>query len=148
MRRGEPGSERNARVALKPCQRATSRSSARCTAHCRPETRARCSQPSTPTRRSRTPSLGGESYRGHNGVVAWAERWRDALQGLELQTQNFVEAGEEVVVLSRFVARQRAGRESAEAHFAQVWTVKDGTVREVRLYLDWKAAMGAAGLRA
>ena len=91
--------------------------------------------------------VGAESYRGHNGVLAWAERWRDALEGLELHTQNFVEAGEDVVVLSRFVARQRAGSESAEAHFAQVWTVKDGTVREVRLYLDWKAAMGAAGLR-
>ena len=92
--------------------------------------------------------LGAESYKGHNGVLTWAERWRDALHGLELQTQNFVEAGEEVVVLSRFVARERTGRESAEAHFAHVWTVKDGTVREVRLYLDWKAAMGAAGLRA
>lgn len=93
------------------------------------------------------PEVGAESYRGHNGVLTWAERWCDALRGLELQTQNFVEADEDVVVLSRFIARKRVGRESAEAHFAQVWTVKDGTVREVRLYLDWKAAMGAAGLR-
>ena len=92
--------------------------------------------------------LGAENYQGHNGVLIWAERWRDALHGLELQTQNFVEAADEVVVLSRFVAREHAGRESAEAHFAHVWTVKDGTVREVRLYLDWKAAMGAVGLRA
>lgn len=88
-----------------------------------------------------------ESYRGHNGVLSWAERWCEALRGLELQTQNFVEADGEVVVLSRFIARERAGRESAEAHFAHVWTVEEGTVLTVRLYLDWKAAMGAAGLR-
>ena len=48
-------------------------------------------------------------------------------------------------MLSRFVALEHAGRERAEAHFAQLWTVRDGKVRGVRLYLDWKAAMQAAG---
>ena len=93
------------------------------------------------------PEVDAESYRGQNGVLAWAERWRDALHGLELQTRNFVEADDYVVVLSRFVAHEQPGREAAEAHFAHVWRVKAGTVREVRLYLDWKAAMQAAGFR-
>lgn len=93
------------------------------------------------------PEVGGESYRGHSGVLVWAARWRDALDGLELETQNFVEAGDAVVVLSRFVARERPGREFGEAHFAHVWGMKGETVREVQLYLDWKAAMGAAGFR-
>ena len=94
-----------------------------------------------------TSEAGAETYRGHSGVLSWAERWRDALRGLELQTQNFIETDDEVIVLSRFVARERPGNESAEARFAQVWTLQDRTVQEVRLYLDWKAAMGAAGLR-
>ena len=93
------------------------------------------------------PEVNAESYRGQTGIVAWAQRWRDALQGLQLETQNFVEADDHVVVLSRFVAHRGADKEFAEARFAHVWTVKDGKVREVRVYLDWKRAMQAAGLR-
>ena len=95
-----------------------------------------------------SPEIDAESYRGHNGILAWSARWRNALHGLELETQNFVEAEEAVVVLSRFVARERAGREFAEAHFAHVWAMKGARVQKVRLYLDWKAAMGAAGFGA
>lgn len=93
------------------------------------------------------PEVNTTSYHGQTGIVAWAQRWRDALQGLELETQNFVEADDHVVVLSRFVAHGGINGESAEARFAHVWTVRDGKVREVRIYLDWKHAMQAVGLR-
>ncbi|MDQ4049744.1 MAG: nuclear transport factor 2 family protein [Actinomycetota bacterium] len=93
------------------------------------------------------PEVKTESYHGQPGIVAWAQRWRGALQGLELKTQSLVEADDHVVVLSRFVAHQGPEGESAEARFAHVWTLQDGKVREVRVYLDWKRAMEAAGLR-
>jgi ketosteroid isomerase-like protein len=93
------------------------------------------------------PEVNAESYRGRNGIISWAKRWRDALQGLQLETQNFVESDDHVVVLSRLVAYQEADQEAAEARFAHVWTVEDGKVREMQIYLDWKRAMEAAGLR-
>lgn len=94
------------------------------------------------------PEVDTGSYRGEAGIVAWAERWRDALQGLQLETQSFVEAGDQVVVLSRFLTRRRPEGGAAEARFAHVWTVEDGKVQGVRVYVDWKSAMEAAGLRA
>lgn len=93
------------------------------------------------------PEVDAESYRGETGIVAWAERWHDALQGLRLETQSFVEADDHVIVLSRFVAHRGAAGETPEARFAHVWTVSEGKVRRVRVYVDWKRAMQAAGLR-
>ena len=93
------------------------------------------------------PEVDAEGYRGESGIVAWAKRWRDALQGLQLETQSFVEAEDHVVVLSRFLAREGRDRQAAEARFAHVWTVRDGKVQEVRIYVDWKRAMRSAGLQ-
>jgi ketosteroid isomerase-like protein len=93
------------------------------------------------------PEVNLESYRGRGGIISWAQRWHEALQGLQLETQNFVESDDHVVVLSRLVAYQEADRKTAEARFAHVWTVENGKVREMRIYLDWKRAMEAAGLR-
>jgi len=68
-------------------------------------------------------------FRGHAGFLRWIDDW-DAMEWT-LEAEEFIDAGERVVVLARLSARGRASGVSLVRHDGMVWTVRTG--KAVRL---------------
>lgn len=94
-----------------------------------------------------TPDLpwGGE-YRGHSGFRDWSLKMSDAFDQLSVEDAEFFVSGDKVVILCRLVTRSRRTGETLDAPMAQVITVIDGLITEVRPFYwhvpDYRAAAG------
>jgi ketosteroid isomerase-like protein len=84
-------------------------------------------------------------YRGHDGWVTFWRDFRETWESLSIETNEFRDAGDRVVLLMTFDAR---GRNGLEVHrkFATVWTVRDGLAVRIQAYGEWSAALEAVGL--
>lgn len=77
------------------------------------------------------------------GVLAdWFEAW----ESLEWFPQNFIDAGDDVIVWLRLEARGRKSGAAVESSQAVVYTLKDGRVVRFRAYDTLAAATSAAGI--
>jgi hypothetical protein len=88
----------------------------------------------------------GVTYRGFEGLI---EGWRDWLTPWEsywIAVEDFVDAGDMVVVPVRVVARTERDGVEVKDRSAVVWTVRDGKLVAVRFYLEQSEAFKYAGL--
>jgi ketosteroid isomerase-like protein len=87
-----------------------------------------------------------EVYRGHEGVRSLFGRFRDVMDEMWFQPDDFILAGEEIVVPLRWGGRGKgSGIDFAERE-AWVFTVRNGAITRVIEYGSKKAALEAAGL--
>src|SRR5437588_4190006 len=91
----------------------------------------------------------GMSFGPVQGVEGFADGWRNWLEAwnrYEIQAEEFIDAGERVVVFARVSAR--TGRDGVEMEHAPaaIWTLRDGLVVRIEFYLDRDEALRAAGL--
>jgi ketosteroid isomerase-like protein len=78
----------------------------------------------------------GGTRHGYDGVQAFANVHQDYVQGPWADPDDFLDAGDRVVVLGRTRGRAaRTGREF-EMSFAHVWTLSDGVASRCRVYVD------------
>jgi ketosteroid isomerase-like protein len=59
---------------------------------------------------------------------------------------EFIDAGEEVVVLGRYTGRAKTTGRTLDVPYAHVWTFRDGKAVRFRQFVDtagWNAALGA-----
>jgi ketosteroid isomerase-like protein len=95
-----------------------------------------------------TPGLGPDAavYRGiqevRDAVESWTSMWTD----YAFEVRDYVDAGDQVVVLVKERGRSRSAGVSVERELGQVFTVRDGKVGRVRLYGSWAEALEAVGL--
>lgn len=85
-------------------------------------------------------------FRGFTGFLAGWREWLEAWERYELYAEEFIDAGERVVVLARVHARTSRAGVDVEHTPAAVYTVKDGLVQRVEFYLDRAEALRSAGL--
>jgi uncharacterized protein len=85
----------------------------------------------------------GGTRHGRDGVEAYATIFRDHVEGLWADPDDFIEAGDLVVVLGRLRGRARATGEEYEVDFAHVWTLSDGMPSRCRSYFDTAPIMAA-----
>ena len=90
----------------------------------------------------------------HQGVYRWQEgietlwgSFTEAWDEWSTQPEDFIDAGDQVVVVNLLRARGKASGVEVAARGAQVWTVRDGKVAAVKLYQDKDEALEAVGLR-
>jgi len=88
----------------------------------------------------------GFSGRGIEGLI---EGWRDWLipwESYVITVEEFIEAGENVVMLARI--RGRTSRDGVELEHkpAAVWTVTEGKVSAVTFFLQREEALAFAGI--
>lgn len=84
-------------------------------------------------------------YRGIDGFV---EGWRDWLEPwatYQIDIEQILDAGDEVVVLLQVRARTKHGDVAMEHSPGSVWTVRNGEIVTVLLFIDRKLALTAAG---
>jgi ketosteroid isomerase-like protein len=85
-------------------------------------------------------------YGGPDAVKAmqtWVERWDD----YSYIAEDFLDAGDEVVVLFRESGRGKDSGVTTELLGATVWTLREGRVVRMKTYTDRAEALEAVGLR-
>ena len=78
----------------------------------------------------------GGTRHGRDGLEAYATIFQDHVEGLWADPDDFLEAGELIVVLGRLRGRARATGEEYEVDFAHVWTLSDGVPSRCHSYFD------------
>jgi ketosteroid isomerase-like protein len=78
----------------------------------------------------------GGTRHGRDGVEAYATIFRDHVEGQWADPDDFIEAGDLIVVLGRLRGRARATGVEYEVDFAHVWTLSDGMPSRCRSYFD------------
>lgn len=89
------------------------------------------------------------TLQGREEVKAWLERFLDAWEQLEIEVDELITAGEQVVALVRFRGSGKGSGVPVEGGTdAHVWTVSDGRAVAVALYQGTREALESVGLAA
>ena len=86
-------------------------------------------------------------YNGHQGFLTLIANAVEGFDEFRIEPEEFIEAGDRVVVLVRTVGRGKLSGAEVDAQVAHVWTVRNGKAVELRLYGNRDEALEAAGLR-
>ena len=89
---------------------------------------------------------GQQIYAGAEGANQFNAEWADAWDDWELQPEEFIEAGERVVVIVTQRGRSKATGIPVEMRFAQVWTLRDGWGIRMQMFASVEEALEVAGL--
>jgi ketosteroid isomerase-like protein len=90
-----------------------------------------------------SPDLG--VLKGHAGFLRWIDDW-DAMEW-SLEPEEFIDAGERVVVLASLSARGKGSGVALVRRDGMVWTVRDGKAVRLDYFNNETAALEAAGVR-
>jgi ketosteroid isomerase-like protein len=85
-------------------------------------------------------------YFGDEGAMQFMAEWADVWDDWELEAEDYIDAGERVVVILTQRGRSKATRIPVEMRFAQVWTLRDGRGVRMQLYASVEEALEAVGL--
>jgi uncharacterized protein len=89
----------------------------------------------------RNPYVGPESIR--TGIFARLDAEWD---GFAVEPEEYLDAGDKVVVLGRYRAGFKATGKAMDAQFAHVWSVRDGEAARMRQYIDTLQAARVTGI--
>jgi uncharacterized protein len=87
---------------------------------------------------------GGKRH-GRDGLEAFATIFRDHVVGQWADPDEFIDAGDVVVVLGRLRGRAKESGDEFEEHFAHIWTLTDGVPSRCHSYFDTAPIMAALG---
>jgi ketosteroid isomerase-like protein len=74
------------------------------------------------------------------------ERWASVWDRLDTTAEEFVDAGDRVLVTARHRARGRGSGVEVDAYFHEVYTLRDGKIIRVDEFSERREALEAAGL--
>jgi ketosteroid isomerase-like protein len=96
----------------------------------------------------RSSSIGPEAriYRGIEETERFWHDWRTTWEVWHSDIAEYIDAGDDVVVLGRAYGRGRDGGVPVEANISQVLTVHQGRIVRSRLFQTRSEALEAAGL--
>jgi ketosteroid isomerase-like protein len=87
-------------------------------------------------------------YRGYEGLGQWWREYREPWESSWDEVEDLIDAGDQVVSVQSTHARGRASGVAVElAHFAAVWTIRQGKIVRVALFTTPAEALEAVGLR-
>jgi ketosteroid isomerase-like protein len=84
--------------------------------------------------------------RGHKEVANYLRGWFDSWDAYTAQPDEFKESGDQVVVMVQLRARGKGSRFDIEEEMADVFTLADGKIVQLRLYVDRGVALESAGI--
>ena len=88
----------------------------------------------------------GKVFRGHREVIAGFVEALEVWERQSLETTDYFDAGDRVVVFFHEVAKGRQSGAVVETNTGVIFTVKGGSVARVDPYMDRAEALEAAGL--
>jgi ketosteroid isomerase-like protein len=87
-----------------------------------------------------------EVYDGVAGVCRAIRDITDAWESFHERHDRIIDAGERVLVIQTITGRGRASGVPVEQRGALIWTVRDGLIRLIEVFLDPDEALAAVGL--
>lgn len=84
-------------------------------------------------------------YDGPEGAKEFMAAWADAWDDLELDAEDYTDAGDRVVVIVHQRARSKVSGIPVDMRFAQVWTLREGRGVRMDMYADVDEALAAVG---
>jgi ketosteroid isomerase-like protein len=91
-----------------------------------------------------TPDQG--DYRGHDGLRLWLEEWGAAWADWSIELDEFIDAGDSVLIFIRMKAQGRGSGIEIDRQDALVYEIRDGMITRIDYYNDRRQALKAAGL--
>jgi ketosteroid isomerase-like protein len=91
---------------------------------------------------------GPRVYRGLEEIGAATLEWLGPWDAYWITADDFIDAGDQVVVLMRLHARPAGIASVVEQRTTAVWALRDGNAIQVRYYDDQAEALEAVGLSA
>jgi ketosteroid isomerase-like protein len=89
---------------------------------------------------------GAASAHGIDAVRRYIESFAKHWDDIRFEPEEYLDAGDRVVVLARLVGRGKASGVDVERTWAYVWTLRDGRALRMQGYADRAEALRAAGL--
>jgi ketosteroid isomerase-like protein len=90
--------------------------------------------------------LDGAEHRGKEGYLDLLADWNERFTDLSATAEEFIEAGDQVVVRNRQVARGETSGAPVESEFWFVYTLSAGKIVRQDYYTDRAEALEAVGL--
>jgi ketosteroid isomerase-like protein len=94
--------------------------------------------------RDRPESPDPRTYRGHEGIRQALQSSEESFAGFELQPQEFIAAGDHVIVVLTMRGTGRGSGVTVEDRIAHQWLVRDGRAVACQVYSDPDEAIRAA----
>jgi ketosteroid isomerase-like protein len=91
--------------------------------------------------------LVGGSFSGHAGARRFFTDWFATFKTFDLDHEKVIEAGEQIVTISRLKGTVEGSASPVELLVGIVWSFKEGKISEYAGYYDPREALEAAGLR-
>jgi ketosteroid isomerase-like protein len=91
-----------------------------------------------------TPDQG--DYQGHEGVTRWLEDWGAAWAEWSIKPDEFIDAGDSVVIFIRMDTKGRESGIEVQRQDALVYEIREGMIIRIDYYNDRKQALEAVGL--
>ena len=85
-------------------------------------------------------------YRGHDGFRALFRNIDALFEDLRWEPVEYIDAGDNLIVMTRTFGRGRGSGVEVEATVAHLWTIRDGKASRLRMLGDRDTAVRAAGL--
>ena len=86
------------------------------------------------------------TWRGYDGVRRFVEDQAAVIEGMRCDPDEYIDAGERVVVPFRLHGRARETRLPIDFRYVHVLTMRDGKIVHLRLYGSKAKALEAVGL--
>jgi ketosteroid isomerase-like protein len=86
------------------------------------------------------------TYFGHSGVKAFLSSGNEVWTNANVQAEEFIDAGDCVVVPITLRTRGRTSGIQSEDRFFQVWKLRDNLIIELQVYSSHQEALEAVGL--
>jgi uncharacterized protein len=84
---------------------------------------------------------GPRTYRGQDGFLAAVREQLEVFEEWTLEPQEFIDAGDRVLVLVHQRGRGRLSGVEVNVYTAWLWTFRDGKAVRLRVYLDREEAL-------
>jgi ketosteroid isomerase-like protein len=86
-------------------------------------------------------------YRGHAGVARWLEDWGAAWAEWTIEPEDYIDAGDYVVLVIRLNAKGRRSGAEIDRRDALLYTFRDAKIVRIDYYNSREQALEAVGLR-
>lgn len=85
-------------------------------------------------------------YEGIDGARQFLREWASTWDDWKLEIEEYLDAGDDVLVVLRQSGTAKASGLPIDMHFAQLFTVADGKQTRMRMYASREEGLEAAGI--
>ena len=86
------------------------------------------------------------TYQGHDGFRRWADDWGRAWETYSMRPENFIDAGDRIVVFIRMTATGGGSGVTLRRQDGMVYEVRDGLIVRIDYFNNRSDALAAAGM--